>query len=119
YLSPQLAVTAALPPQRSRWGLKAPARLLRFDDVVNTFPDAVFVHTHRDPARVLPSFCDLVRTARGMHSHDVDPARLGLEWQEEWAAALDSAIRIRGDRHVPVYDLYYADLVRDPVAAVR
>src|SRR5262249_44033691 len=48
--------------QRSaeRWVLKTPQHLEYIDDLLGVFPDAVVVHTHRDPITSVASTCSLV-----------------------------------------------------------
>ena len=101
-----------------RWALKYPKHLLALDTLLATYPDAVLVWTHRDPAVVVPSACSLTSYMRVMTSGPVDLRRFGREW-----AVLEELVAYRGvrtrDRLAPrVVDVHYHDLMADPVATV-
>ncbi len=103
-----------------RWLLKAPAHLLALADLLDVYPDALIVQTHRDPARVLASLASLIATLRGAFSDAVDPFEIGREVAVRWAEAFRRGIATRrvspGDRFV---DVHYHELLRDPMAIVR
>ena len=61
------------PPDR--WWLKTPAHMLSIDALDAVYPDARFVMTHRDVAKVLPSVCALYSTFIGVLSDRRDPRR--------------------------------------------
>jgi hypothetical protein len=89
--------------------------------VLETYPDACFVHCHRDPAKVLPSLCSLVTGWRAISEGDIDRVALAREQMEIWAAGMDPCIEVRralGDES-RFFDLSFAETVADPVAAVR
>ena len=63
--------------------------------LLETYPDACIVMTHRDPARVLPSLCSLVTRWRGLYEDDVDIAEVA-RWQVEmWAERIEHAMAVR------------------------
>lgn len=103
----------------TRWHLKDPGALFWLDTIVATYPEARFVWTHRDPAAVLPSVCDLVGIIQGMTSDHLDPLALGASQVDFWARGVERGLALRerlgDDRFV---DVHVADLVADPVAAV-
>jgi hypothetical protein len=114
YLRQQLQVMqwGGLP---RRWVLKTPFHLWKLDALLAIFPDATIVWTHRDPARVVPSWCSLTESVRLLHLTGVDPATLGRESCEFWSDAITRALAVRAglppDRFV---DVDYADLVANP-----
>jgi hypothetical protein len=98
--------------------LKYPKHLLALDTLLATYPDAVLVWTHRDPAVVVPSACSLTSYMRVLTSGPVDLRRFGREW-----AVLEELVAYRGattrDRLAPrVTDVHYRDLLADPVGTV-
>jgi hypothetical protein len=105
-----------------RWVLKAPSHLSTLRELLDVFPDALIVLTHRDPLRVIGSITSLIATLRWMRSDDVDYVSL-LEWIPLGTAmSLDAVRRHRGTGELPedrFVDLLYSDLVADPVTAVR
>jgi hypothetical protein len=103
-----------------RWVLKYPKHLLSLDALLATYPDAVLIWTHRDPAAVLPSAVSLTGFMRESNTPDYDPVRFAREWVviEELALHRGLATRDRDDtpeRHV---DVDYGSLMRDPVETV-
>ncbi|HVP80735.1 MAG TPA: sulfotransferase [Thermodesulfobacteriota bacterium] len=105
-----------------RWVLKAPAHMFDFEAMFWAYPDACVIMTHRDPIEVTASNASLTATLRAAFSDDVDPFEVGPECSQRWAEAIGKALRSRdqgcalAERFL---DLYYVDLLTDPVSAVR
>ena len=73
----------------TRWVLKSPQHLEQFPALFETFPDATFVVTHRDPVSVTASMATMLAySARMSHDH-VDPVGVG----RYWAARLETMLR--------------------------
>jgi hypothetical protein len=101
------------------WVLKWPKHLFGLDALLETYPDARIVWTHRDPARVVPSAVSFVGTLRAMNSPVFDPRRFGAEWSALEEMGLHRGLEVRdrvGDERF--LDVQYNDLITDPVAAV-
>ena len=60
-----------------RWVLKAPMHLLYLETLLDTFPDACIVQTHRDPIEALPSLCSLQAIVRELFLEVVDFGQVG------------------------------------------
>jgi hypothetical protein len=103
-----------------RWILKYPKHLRDLETIFAVYPDACIVQTHRDPSKVMPSICSLLMGWRGLAEHDIDAAGIG-RWQNElWASRMESAMDARARRDPSrFFDLNFAEVVADPVAAVR
>ena len=105
-----------------RWVLKAPSHLFAFDALLQTYPDARIVQTHRDPLTALASVASLTAILQRAFSHQLDLAEIGREVTDRWTNGLERAMQFRqsgsmaADRFV---DIHYHDLIRDPMAAVR
>jgi len=101
------------------WVLKTPHHLEFLDVLLATFPGARIVWTHRDPKQTLASFCSMVAHAQGLSSDHVDPHAIGAHWLRKTARMVDRALAVR-DRvgEGTFVDVAYADLVKDPLAAV-
>lgn len=102
------------------WNLKMPSHTIHLEYLMNEYPDARLVWTHRDPLSVTGSFCSLIRFALSM-STDTPP----LEWiaenclwqaQEHAARAMDYR-----DKHgeESMIDVHYADLVDRPMETME
>jgi hypothetical protein len=102
------------------WLLKYPVHMRFLRDLLDVYPDACIVQTHRDPLAVLPSIISLLAGFRAIHEDDIDRPAIA-RWQlEMWAAAADEAIEVRRKRDpAQFYDLHFADFMADPVEAVR
>ena len=107
---------------KDRWVLKSPAHLFAIDEVLETYPDALFIHTHRDPARVMPSLASLFYALRGMTSDSVDPVRIGRDVMDMWSLALHRAFEARrrhSDKPDQFFDAHFEDTLEDPVDLLR
>ncbi len=102
------------------WVLKWPKHVFSLDALLDTYPDARIVWTHRDPGRVLPSVVDFVGTIRRGASPLYDPVRFAKEWValEEIGLLRAMSVREQIDDERRFYDLQYNDLIADPVRAV-
>jgi hypothetical protein len=106
---------------RGRWTLKSPEHLFDLPALLDTYPDACLVQTHREPAQVMSSLASLAFTVRSMYRPDVDRMAVGASVRQLWGAALE---RGTADRESPTveaacFDLSFARVVADPVGAVR
>ena len=114
-----LQVLQAETPGR-RWVLKNPWHPLFLDALIEVFPDARLVMTHRDPADVVGSLCSLIKHVRRIYSDDVDLERIGTTFIETFHLMIERQQAFRdahGDR--AILDVQYADVMRDPIAEVR
>lgn len=110
------ALTWARGPDR--WVLKTPHHLEWLDVLLDVFPDARVVHTHRDPVEAVASFCSMVAHGRGVMSDAVDPHEVGRHWLRKTGRMVDRALAARDGREGTFLDVRYEDLTRDPLAQV-
>lgn len=105
-----------------RWVLKSPAHLHLIDTLLDVFPDARIVHTHRDPVRVCASLASLTAMLRGAGTDHIDLRELG-RWQLDWWAKLiDKALEQRkrlAERTDQFFDVKMSETVADPLDVVR
>jgi hypothetical protein len=103
-----------------RWILKTPCHLMWLDALLQVFPDALLVHTHRNPTTVLASVSSLMTSFRGAMSNAIDPVAVGREQLDAWTWGLARTMAVR-DALPPgrVVDVHYTDTVADPVGTVR
>jgi hypothetical protein len=102
-----------------RWVLKTPHHLEWLDVLLEVFPDATLVWTHRDLGEVVPSFCSMLAHARGVFSDHVDPREIGRSWLRKGARMVERALAVRERAPERFVDVRYEELVRDPIAVVR
>lgn len=102
------------------WVLKAPSHALHIQNLLEVFPDARLVWSHRDPFTAVSSFCSLTRHANNTHAGRADLAWIGenCSWQAaEHANRILDAIDEMGDGSI--IQVHYADMIRDPIGTVR
>lgn len=105
-------------PQR-RWVLKYPAHLRRLRELLDVYPDACIVQTHRDPARVLPSLCSLIAGWRGIYEDAPDRRAIAAWVVELWARTMEDAMAMRrelGEQRF--FDVPFGETVEDPASAI-
>lgn len=114
------AIQLLLWQRGGRWLGKTPHHLENLDVILDVFPDAKIVQTHRDPIRVVASFCSMIAHSRAVFSAQVDPFEVGAQLGEKAVRAVTRAMQVR-DRAGPgtFLDVAYADLVSDPMKEVR
>lgn len=99
--------------------LKAPGHAEHLTAIADAVPEAIFVHTHRDPAVTVPSRASLVRSFHGQFTDHLDLHALGK-------ACLDDALHLlrgsqAGRKVLPadrLIDVQYDDLIANPAAVV-
>ena len=103
-----------------RWIMKCPTHMWFLDDLMDAFPDARIIHTHRAAAEAIPSVCSLSAIMARPMAADFDPIQHGAFFHEYCRSgidrAMDSRTRISPDQ---IHDIRLSDLSRDPVATVR
>ena len=70
------------------WHLKTPVHMFALDDLVKAYPNARFLWSHRDPAKVLGSVCSLIHYTRSWSSDRDDSLEMGPEELERWWIAV-------------------------------
>jgi hypothetical protein len=102
------------------WQLKSPIHGYAMETVAAAYPDAVFVQTHRDPARCIASTLSLTECLSGTFTDHDFRDQIAKEWPEWLATIVDGILDHReahgDDRFV---DVAYQDLLDDPIACVR
>ncbi len=112
----QLQALQWLDPKR-HWVLKCPNHLAGLKYLLEVYPDARIVYTHRGPEKTVPSLASLAAVTWCMTSDTVDLKNVGefaLDLAEQCEAAGQAAMHL-----VPQGQLVssnYDELVRDPAA---
>ena len=107
-----------------RWQLKSPVHLVDPWSLLETYPDARFVLTHRDPVEIVASVCSLARTLGGTFTDADWTDYVRRTWPEVVGELVDHQLAFRAEQEAigngdAFIDLPYARLVRDPIGAVR
>ena len=104
----------------NRWRLKTPAHMFAIDALDAVYPDAKFVITHRDPAKVMASVASVETAVVRMYTGKADPLYFGKHCVDDWDRALRRFLAFRdrvGEQRF--YDIGFADMQSDPVGSVR
>jgi hypothetical protein len=106
-----------------RWQLKSPVHLLDPAALIEVYPDAKFVLTHRDPVNVIASVCSLVQSLTSTFTDADFRDYIRTTWPEVVATLLDrqNAFRdaqIAAGNADAFVDVAYGDLVSDPITTV-
>ncbi|UCE85981.1 MAG: sulfotransferase [Deltaproteobacteria bacterium] len=103
-----------------RWVLKYPVHMRNLRALLEVYPDACIVQTHRDPATVLSSYVSLIASFRSLFEDAIDRAAIARDQLELWAAGAEDAIAVRREHDAArFFDLHFRDTVADPIACVK
>jgi hypothetical protein len=103
------------------WALKYPNHVIAMNEILEVYPDARFVMTHRDPAQVVASIAKMTWNLRSMCAAEpVDMHEVGRDMLHFIQRHIDQIMAFdagpHGERVIHVD--YYA-LVADPVREMR
>ena len=104
-----------------RWLLKSPAHLWCLGALLDEYPDALLIQTHRDPVRVISSISALAALLRQMSSDDSSVPRAAEQYSEDILLGLDRSVAARVDGTVPpdqVVDVQFAEFMADPFTTI-
>lgn len=102
------------------WVLKTPHHMEYLDTLLDVFPKAKIIQTHRDPQKTMGSFCSMVAHGRGVFSDNVDAKEVAHHWSNKVERMMRLSIDVRKQRDSSSFlDVSYYDLVKDPVAELE
>ena len=79
------------------WVLKTPGHLMGLQTVLEVFPDAKIVMTHRNPVSTIPSYCSMEASLYKMGSTDISNAEIGSYWMKRLKDWLDNFMAVRAN----------------------
>jgi len=105
---------------RDRWVLKCPQHLEQLGPLVETFPDATFAVTHRDPVAVIQSAATITCYGARMSYKTTDPEWYVAYWAKRIEQLLSASVR---DRHLlpedRTIDVLFHEFMKDDLAMVE
>lgn len=107
--------------ERKPWALKYPNHVIAMNEILQVYPDARFVMTHRDPVQTLASIAKMTFNLRSMRAaRTVDPHEVGRDMLHFIARHIDRILEFDAGPHGSrvVHVDYYA-LIADPVREMR
>jgi len=104
----------------NRWVLKSPQHLEQIPALVETFPDATFAITHRDPVSVIQSAATMLAYGDRMRRAEIEPEALAAYWVDRVDRLLRACVRDRdllpAERSI---DVIFDDFMSDNVGMVE
>ncbi len=105
---------------RERWVLKCPQHLEQMGPLMDTFPDATIVVTHRDPVSVIQSAATMLTYGARIHYTSPRPEFYIEYWTDRIRRLLEASVR---DRHrLPpdrTLDVPFHEFMADDLATVE
>lgn len=103
-----------------RWVLKSPQHLEQIPALLNVFPDATFVFTHRDPVAVITSCNTMMAYSARLSAAKVDPPKIGRYWADRIQTKLNAGMHdhdlLPPERTI---DVRFDEFMADDVATVE
>ncbi|HEX8058629.1 MAG TPA: sulfotransferase [Novosphingobium sp.] len=102
------------------WALKYPNHVIAMDEILQVYPDARFVMTHRDPVQTLASICKMTFNLRKSRAVNVDPNEVGRNMRHFIQRHIDRIMEFDlGPNGSRVVHVDYYTLIENPVAEMR
>ena len=105
-----------------RWLLKMPFHLMELEALLEAYPDARFIQTHREPRQFMGSWNSMVERIRSMTTEPRPNSDIGAEQLALMSGMLNRAMQFRSSRpelEERWIDLSYFDLVENPLTVVE
>ncbi|MFA7554974.1 MAG: sulfotransferase [Spongiibacteraceae bacterium] len=106
---------------KGRWTLKSPQHLFDLPALLEAYPGAMLVWTHRDPALTFSSLSSFIAGFLAAFGGDKDKAAIGRDVVETWISGMNRALAARADPAIEarIIDLAHKDVVADPKGVVQ
>ncbi len=99
-----------------KWVLKTPGHLMGIAAVMEVFPEAKLIMTHRDPVQIVPSWASMEHGMYLMVSDEVGKKEVGAFWLDRLAELLNGFVaerdRVNGRNFI---DVPYSELLAHPI----
>lgn len=105
----------------SHWVFKAPVHSTYLPSLVEHYPDARLIFTHRDPVTVVPSWTRFLEAYLHWSYLDyaLDRVKIGRYILDSLVLCANRLLRFRETTDKKYFDLDYDTFVKDPVSAVK
>ena len=107
---------------RGRWTLKSPEHLCTIEELLEAFPGASLVWTHRDPVSAFSSLSSMLNEFRKAAGVKDDPIAVGRYVMDTWSRALEHATDVRNrkpDVDRAVIDIAHREVIADRIEVVK
>jgi hypothetical protein len=103
--------------KQDRWLLKSPLHVAHLPQLLEIYPDAKIIFTHRKPKETLAATCSLISSLRMLYSDKEDLNRTGQEQINMWTTYYDNFVEVRKklkDRP-HILDLKFKNIAEHPL----
>ncbi|MDB5986338.1 MAG: sulfotransferase [Nevskia sp.] len=108
--------------KQRRWVLKYGGHMPHIPALLEVYPDARIIHTHRDPAAVVQSFVSLMASTRLMRSDLFDAAQASEMLNAGMSRIVNKVIAERESGVIPaaqIADIHFKPLMADALGEIR
>jgi hypothetical protein len=103
-----------------RWVLKTPSHLSAPEALLECFPEAVLITTHRDPLQTIPSYCSMVDSLYRLASPNISKKEVGEFTEKTWAGYLNNFAALRKKMGPERFlDVKYEEQIKNPLKQVE
>jgi len=101
--------------------LKAPEHLWNLEELIQVFPSAKIIMTHRDPLRSVASYASMISMFRRTAEHRPDFKQLGSYVTNVFAQGMKKAIAFRKEKDLEnqIVDVHCNDIQRAPIETFK
>ena len=104
----------------TRWLLKDPSHIGHIPQILKEYPNAKFIHIHRDPAESVASFCSLTKSVRLAFSKKIDTDGIGKTvidfWNHNLIKGMEDRKSLSSDQ---IVDIQYSEFVKNPLDHIK
>ena len=103
-----------------RWLLKDPSHIGHLPEILKVYPNAKFIHIHRDPTESVGSFCSLTKNIRSAFSKKVNTEDIGETvidfWMHNLNKGMEDRKKLTSDQ---IIDIRYKDFITSPLDQIK
>jgi hypothetical protein len=106
----------------TRWVLKSPGHIWCLGALLDEYPNALLVQTHRDPLRIIASLSSLIAVLRRLASDETSIPEAAAEYAGYVLEGVDRSVTAREDGTVPagrVVDVQFGAFMADPFKTIH
>jgi Sulfotransferase family len=104
------------------WLLKCTSHINHMEQLLEYYPNARIIHTHRDPVKAIPSLISLLKCLNTVFLETSDIKEISSKILMTSENALRKMIKQRQEATIPekqIVDVHFQDLMLDPVTTIR
>lgn len=108
--------------RKERWLLKCPVHINRIPEILEIFPDAEFIQTHREPLECALSGASLCTIYQQIGKDEMNFKGMGWHFVDLMERQMRKNVEQREQlRHMPerFFDLHMSDIMRNPIGCVE